>query len=167
MTFQLSNLKYVYRFLSAYIFVFIILYLCFPNFKNIQNHRSVLYLSTLLFIGCSYILFVNPKYFKLGDEYMPKWMIYSFYIIFHILPFILVVYKIRNINGDDYNKYNILKDMGLCIIFGLIYIIFFNVKKIYNINLIDILTIILITTLIFYILEFILIHHHHHHHQVR
>ena len=159
MSFELSNLKYVYRFLSAYIFVYIILYLCFPKFKKIQNHRVVLFLATLLFIGCSYILFVNPKYFKLGDEYMPKWMLHSFYIIFHVLPFILVINKRLNMKNDY--KYNILESLIHCLIFGLIYMIFFNVKKIYNIKLMDILTIILITILTFYILEFILNQNHH------
>jgi hypothetical protein len=132
--------KYIYRFISAYIFIYIVLYLCFPNFKKLQSHRNALYFATTLFIGCTYIIFVKPKYFKLGNELMPKWMMYSFYLAFHILPFALVLYNIKNQSGLNYNKYESLIP---CIIVGLIYLSFFNLKKIYDINFTDIVIIIL------------------------
>ena len=64
MSFQLSNLKYISRFLSAYIFIYIVLYLCFPNFKEIQFHRKALYFATTLFIGCTHIIFVKTNIFQ-------------------------------------------------------------------------------------------------------
>ena len=150
MSFQLINFKYVYRFLSAYIFTYIAIYLYFPNFKKLQSHRNALYLSTILFLGCSYIIFVKPKYFKLGNEIMSKWMLYSFYFAFHILPFVLVLYKIKNQRGLNYNKHESLMP---CLILGLIYLSFFNLKKIYEINLIDIVIIMLFSTSLFYLTE--------------
>ena len=151
MSFQLSNFKYIYRFLSFYIFIYIAIYLCFPNLKKLQSHRNALYLSTILFLGCSYIIFVKPKYFKFGNEMMPKWMLYSFYFTFHILPFILVLYKIKT--QTELDKYNKTESFIPCLILGLIYLSFFNLKKIYDINFTDIVIIMLSSTSLFYLTE--------------
>lgn len=160
MPFKFTNFKYIYRFLSAYIFIYIALYLCFPNFKNLQSHRNALYLSIILFLGCSYIIFIKPKYFKLGNELMPKWMLYSFYFAFHALPFALVLYKIKNqIRLNNYNK---TESLIPCLIVGLIYLSLFNLKKIYNINFTDIVVIFLSSTLLFYLTESFIQNRNHH-----
>ena len=125
MSFKFTNFKYVYRFLSAYIFLYIAIYLCFQNFKKLQSHRNALYLSTILFLGCSYIIFIKPKYFKLGDKIMPEWMLYSFYLAFHILPFVLVLNKQYQLE----TKYNKTESLIPCLLVGLIYLSFFNPKK--------------------------------------
>ena len=145
------NFNYIYRFLSFYIFIYIAIYLCFSNFKKLQSHRNALYLSTILFLGCSYIIFIKPKYFKLGDEMMPKWMLYSFYLAFHILPFVLVLYKVKSQTGLD--KYNKIESLIPCLLVGLIYLSIFNPKKIYNINFTDMVIIILSSTILFYFIE--------------
>ena len=160
MSFKFTNFKYIYRFLSVYIFIYIALYLCFPNFKKLQSHRNALYLSTILFLGCSYIIFVKPKYFKLGNELMPKWMLYSFYFAFHALPFALVLYKIKNQIG--LNNYNKTESLIPCIVVGMIYLLFFNPKKIYDVNLTDMVIIMLSSTLLFYLTESFIQNRNHH-----
>lgn len=152
MSFKFTNFKYVYRFLSAYIFLYIAIYLCFQNFKKLQSHRNALYLSIILFLGCSYIIFIKPKYFKLGDEMMPKWVLYSFYLAFHILPFVLVLYKLKN-QTELETKYNKTESLIPCLLVGLIYLSLFNPKKIYNINFTDIVVITLSSTILFYFIE--------------
>ena len=152
MSFKFTNFKYIYRFLSAYIFLYIAIYLCFPNFKKLQSHRKALYLSIILFLGCSYIIFIKPKYFKLGDEIMPKWMLYSFYLAFHILPFVLVLYKVKP-QTELETKYIKTESLVPCLIIGLIYLSFFNPKKIYDINFTDIVIIMLSSTSLFYLTE--------------
>lgn len=151
MSFKFTNLKYIYRFLSTYIFVYIVLYLCFPNFKKLQSHRNALYLSTILFLGCSYIIFIKPKYFKLGDKIMPKWMLYSFYLAFHILPFVLVLYKLKT--QTELEKYDKHESIVPCLLVGLIYLSIFNPKKIYNIHFTDMIIITLSSTILFYLIE--------------
>lgn len=151
MSFKFANFKYIYRFLSAYIFLYIAIYLYFPNFKKLQSHRNALYLSIILFLGCSYIIFIKPKYFKLGDEMMPKWVLYSFYLAFHILPFVLVLYKLKTqIELEKYDKH---ESIVPCLLVGLIYLSIFNPKKIYNINFTDIVIITLSSIILFYSIE--------------
>lgn len=152
MSFKFTNFKYIYRFLSFYIFIYIAIYLCFPNFKKLQSHRNALYLSTVLFLGCSYIMFVKPKYSKLGDEMMPKWMLYSFYLAFHIVPFILVLYKLKT-QTELETTYNKAESLVPCILVGLIYLSLFNPKKIYDINFTDMIIITLSSTILFYLIE--------------
>jgi len=149
MSFKFTNFKYVYRFLSAYIFLYIAIYVCFPNFKKLQSHRNALYLSIILFLGCSYIIFIKPTYFKLGDEMMPKWVLYSFYLAFHILPFVLVLNKQHQLE----TKYNKTESLIPCLLVGLIYLSFFNPKKIYNINFTDMIIITLSSAILFYFIE--------------
>ena len=161
MAFNFSNLKYAYQFLSIYILIYIVFYLCFPNFKKFQNHRNVLFSATLMIVGCTYILFIHPTYFKLGDEIMPKWMAYINYFILHVVPFVLVLYKIRNLqheneNENESNQYNKFGSLIPCLIVGLLYLTFFNLKKIYKISVKDILLIITSSILVFYLIEFFL-----------
>ena len=120
--------------------------------KKLQSHRNALYLSTILFLGCSYIIFIKPKYFKLGDEMMPKWVLYSFYLAFHILPFVLVLYKLKT-QTELETKYNKTESLIPCLLVGLIYLSLFNPKKIYNINFTDMVIIILSSTILFYFIE--------------
>lgn len=170
MTFNLSNLKYAYQFLSTYIFIYIVLYLCFPNFKKIQNHRNVLFSATFMIVGCTYILFIHPTYFKLGNEILPKWMAYINYIIMHAVPFVLVLYKIsnlRNTNENEKNQYNKSGSMIPCFIVGLLYLTFFNPKKIYKISVKYILLIITSSILVFYLIEFFLNQSQSHRRQVQ
>lgn len=174
MAFNLSNLKYAYQFLSTYIFIYVIFYLCFPNFKKIQNHRNVLFSATFMLVGCTYILFIHPKYLKLGNEILPKWMAYANYFILHVLPFVLVLYKISNLrntknntNENENNQYNKFGSLILCFIIGLIYLTFFNPKKIYKISIKDIILIIISSISVFYLIEFVLNQNQSHRHQVQ
>ena len=160
MSFKLINLKYSYRFLSSYIFIYTIIYLYALNFKELQKDRIALLLITIAFIGCSYLMFIKPKYLKLKNEIIPYWLSMLFYILMHVIPFILVLKKINNkIKNKTYNS----TESILPIIFiGILYIFIFNPKKIYDINLTDIIIMLCSSISLFYLIEFILIRHHHH-----
>ena len=159
MPFKLSNLKYVYHFLSTYIFIYIILYLYALNFKELQKDRIALLLITLTFIGCSYLIFIKPKYLKLKNEILPHWLFMLIYILMHVIPFILVLKKINNkIKNKTYNSTESILPV---IVIGIIYISLFNPKKIYDINLTDIIIMLCSSISMFYLIEFILIRHHH------
>ena len=82
---------------------------------------------------------------------MPKWMLYSFYLAFHILPFVLVLYKVKSQTGLD--KYNKTERLIPCLLVGLIYLSLFKKKKIYDINFTDIVIITLSSTSLFYLTE--------------
>jgi|AACY02.10.fsa_nt_gi hypothetical protein len=91
---------------------------------------------------------------------MPKWMLYSFYFAFHALPFALVLYKIKNQIG--LNNYNKTESLIPCIVVGMIYLLFFNPKKIYDVNLTDMIIIMLSSTLLFYLTESFIQNRNHH-----
>jgi hypothetical protein len=158
MSFKLINLIYSYRFLSTYIFIYTIIYLYAHDFKEIQKDRLALLLITLTFIGCTYLMFIKPKYLKLKNEIIPYWLSMLFYILMHVIPFILVLKKINNkIKNKTYNSTESILPV---IVIGIIYISLFNPKKIYDINLTDIIIMLCSSISIFYLIEFILIHHH-------
>ena len=161
MSFKLINLIYSYRFLSTYIFIYTIIYLYAHDFKEIQKDRLALLLITLTFIGCSYLIFIKPKYLKLKNEILPHWLFMLIYILMHVIPFILVLKKINNkIKNNTYDYTESIRPV-IVIVIGIIYISLFNPKKIYDINLTDIIIMLCSSISIFYLIEFILIHHHH------
>lgn len=148
MDIKLINFINIFKFLSIFIFVFIYLY--FPNIKLFQKNRNILFITTLSCIGCSYILFINPKYIKLGNSIIPKWMAYVFYILFHLLIFILVFYKLIKMK----NKYDSSESLLPSLVIGIIYIIFFNPEEIYEITWKNIVFILFISIIFFCIFEF-------------
>jgi hypothetical protein len=83
---------------------------------------------------------------------MPKWMLYSFYLAFHILPLVLVLYKLKN-QTELETKYNKTESLIPCLLVGLIYLSIFNPKKIYNIHFTDVIIITLSSTILFYLIE--------------
>lgn len=150
MNVKLINFVNIFKFLSTYIFIFALIYLYFPNIEVFQKNRNILFLTTLSCIGCSYLLFINPKYFKLGNSIIPKWMSYVFYILFHILIFILVFCKLIKMKS----KYDSSESLLPSLIIGIIYIIFFNPEEIYEITWKNIVFILFISIIFFCIFEF-------------
>lgn len=141
-----KNYLYAFRFFTCWMIIMII----FHHYTH--KYINLLYLSLVTMIGGLYLSFINPRkfifYFE-GVRYeytgIQKFIIVD--LIFHILAFYFIYCRYSKYYTNMFD----MKFLISCIIL-FIYMLSYNIRKVYGISLMELFSVCIISTIIYFIL---------------